>query len=207
MSLTVLPAVASADGLRVTVYDPEGRPVPEVAIFAKALDTDAGSSLAGTADIEINQHDLAFEPHISVVSTGSAIRFPNSDDVRHHVYSFSDARQFDLTIAAGSIHGEPLVFDQAGVVTLGCNIHDRMLAYVLVVDTNVFALTDGSGTASLPLAAGRYEVGIWTPRLAASAIPAPQEVSLDEVTNLSFRIGRKLFPAHEHSETSLHWDY
>jgi plastocyanin len=212
------PGTAAAGTLEVQVLDRDGAAVPEVAVYAVAVQ--AGAAAEAPAErvddatavrrATINQSGLAFEPHVLVVETGTEIEFPNGDDVRHHVYSFSRAKRFAMTIDSGTIHSEPLAFDVPGLVTLGCNIHDNMLAYVLVVDTPLFAKTGGDGSAALPLPDGRYEVHVWTPRLPDSALPEPVTVDLaeDGSLELAFRFERKLYPPHEHSDTSLHWpDY
>lgn len=217
-AVCAVPGVATADRLDVQVLDRDGAAVPEVAIYAVPVGRGTGAdALAARVDDEasvrratINQNGLAFEPHVLVVETGTEIEFPNSDDVRHHVYSFSRAKRFALTIDSGTIHSEPLAFDVPGLVTLGCNIHDNMLAYVLVVDTPLFAKTGGDGSAALPVPAGTYEVHVWTPRLPDSALPEPVTVELagDNPLELAFRFEKKLYPPHEHSDTSLHWpDY
>ena len=99
------------------------------------------------------------------VRTGTAVSFPNNDDIRHHVYSFSEAKKFELPLYKG-VPAEPVVFDQAGTVVLGCNIHDWMLAYVYVVDTPWRLVTDEKGAGVLDdLPAGRYRVDVLHPRL------------------------------------------
>lgn len=205
-----LPLTAPAS-ITLTVVDRENKPVPEVVVYAKRVDSRAAPAAAGDAEapsVTINQRDLAFDPHISVVETGTRIRFPNSDEVRHHVYSFSDAHRFNLTIDSGRVHDEPLEFDTAGIVTLGCNIHDNMLAYVFVVDTPHFSMTGADGTATLALPAGRYEVSVWTPRLPVKSLPEPQVVDVghDLEETITRRLEDRLYPPHENSKTSLLWD-
>jgi plastocyanin len=207
-----LPAIALAGAIEVEVLDRDGLPVPEVAVYAVATDEStvpSGARPSGARPpAEMSQSELAFQPHILVVETGTSVRFPNNDDVRHHVYSFSDAKTFDLTIDSGA--ATSVVFDKAGLVTLGCNIHDDMLAYVKVVDTPYFALTQGEGTVSMnELPPGRYEIHAWTPRLPEKALPAPITVELtrDGSQHVSFQFEKKLYPPHEHSETSLHWTH
>ena len=101
----------------------------------------------------IDQVNKRFVPRVSVVRTGTAVTFPNSDNIRHQVYSFSDAKKFTLKLYAGSPH-TAVVFDQPGLVILGCNIHDSMVAYVGVVDSPYFAKLTDSGTTTLE-SAGR----------------------------------------------------
>jgi hypothetical protein len=128
--------------------------------------------------------------------------------VSHHVYSFSPAKQFELALyRQGTVH-PPLVFDTAGEVTLGCNIHDDMVGYILVVDTPYFAMTDGNGEAALAgLAPGQYRVHVWTPRLKRTDLPAPIEVEVTEVEPATFaaRFTAKLAPSHHSADSSLRW--
>ncbi len=125
----------------------------------------------------IDQVNKTFVPRVSVVRTGTAITFPNSDHIRHQVYSFSSAKPFTLKLYAGSPH-TAVVFDQAGLVILGCNIHDNMVAYVGVVDSPYFAKLTDSGTVTLNLPAGRYRLRAWHPN-AVAAVPS-QEISVSE---------------------------
>ena len=90
----------------------------------------------------MDQKNRMFIPHVLAVQTGTAVRFPNSDDIRHHVYSFSPAKPFQLPLYKGT-PANPVVFDAPGVVTLGCNIHDQMSAFIVVVDTPYFERTGG----------------------------------------------------------------
>ncbi|MEP6885367.1 MAG: methylamine utilization protein [Gammaproteobacteria bacterium] len=123
----------------------------------------------------VDQVDKKFVPRVSVVRTGTAITFPNSDRIRHQVYSFSHAKTFTLKLYAGSPR-TAVIFDQPGLVILGCNIHDNMLAYVGVVDSPYFAKLSDSGTATLNLPAGRYRLRAWHPN-AVAAVP-PREISV-----------------------------
>jgi plastocyanin len=215
-------ALGGRGDVRIEILDRDGSPVPEVAVYLRpigsaenvnesATSTElivAGHSHDSSAPT-ISQHDLSFSPFVSIIETGTAVTFPNDDDVRHHVYSFSPAKRLNMTIDSHSVHSDKPVFDQPGIVTLGCNIHDNMLAYILVVDTPYFARTDGDGAATLTtLAAGEFEINIWTPRLSAKNLPAPQVITHEdgESLTITYQFEEKLFPPHEHSETSLHWE-
>lgn len=111
----------------------------------------------------ISQKNKTFIPFVSVVQTGTSITFPNKDSVRHHVYSFSPAKKFELKLYSG-VPSTPIVFDQPGVVVLGCNIHDSMIAYVYIVDTPYFAKTEADGMAKLiNVPDGQYQLKVSHP--------------------------------------------
>jgi plastocyanin len=134
----------------------------------------------------IDQINKRFVPRVSVVRTGTEVTFPNSDRIRHQVYSFSPAKTFSLKLYAGSPN-TAVTFDHPGLVVLGCNIHDNMLAYVAVVDSPYFAKTADSGTVSMTLPAGRYRLLAWHPN-AVTAI-APREITVSAAPlNIPLRI-------------------
>lgn len=112
------------------------------------------------ATSEMDQRDMQFEPHVLAVRAGTSVRFPNSDNIRHQVYSFSRARTFELPLYSGQ-PGSPVRFDTPGVVELGCNIHDWMLGYIVVVDTPYFAITGKDGMVSIQAPAGKYRLQVW----------------------------------------------
>jgi hypothetical protein len=115
-----------------------------------------------TATIE--QRDRELVPYVTIVQTGAAIDFPNRDPFKHHLYSFSPAKRFEIKLYAGK-PAQPVVFDKPGEVALGCNIHDWMEAYVLVVDSPYFAKTDSNGRAFITnIPAGHYRLRLWHPR-------------------------------------------
>jgi len=154
--LPLLAARAQAGSIAVQVQDAAGKVLPDTVIYAES--EAPASARPGTAEIE--QRGLKFIPLVTVVQTGTTIHFPNNDKVRHHIYSFSPAHKFDQKLYSGQ-SASPQVFDKAGTVVLGCNIHDKMLAFVKVVDTPYFAKTDGSGNARIELAPGKYTVKAW----------------------------------------------
>jgi plastocyanin len=194
----------SAATLEVAVTDERGRPVERVAVYA----TPAGAPAAAAdrPSAVMDQQRNAFVPHLLVVQTGTAVLFPNNDTVSHHVYSFSAAKSFELGLYKGEAY-PPLVFDTPGVVVLGCNIHDGMLGYILVVSTPHFALTDERGVALLEdLPAGSYTVEAWTPRARQGGLPAAQTVELRGAAALAVRITGRLSPRHDHGASSLSWE-
>ena len=109
---------------------------------------------------------------------GTSVMFPNSDNIRHHVYSFSPAKKFELPLYSG-VPAEPVVFDKVGFVTLGCNIHDWMIAYVAVLPTPYFQVTRQDGRAVLKdLPAGQYTVQVWHPALKGQPEALAQRVDV-----------------------------
>src|SRR5471032_735304 len=151
-------AYAGASGIAVQVQDMTGKLLPDVVVYAEP---ESGAVPKPLRQGTIEQRGLKFEPLVTVVQTGSLISFPNNDKVRHHIYSFSAAHKFDQKLYSGTT-AAPQLFDKAGVVVLGCNIHDKMLAYVKIVDTPYFAKTDGSGAARIDIpAAGKYTLKAW----------------------------------------------
>jgi hypothetical protein len=118
-----------------------------------------------------------FVPLVSVAQTGAAITFPNKDNIEHDVYSFSPAKRFELNLYHG-IPASPVVFDKPGLVVMGCNIHDAMIAYLLIVDTPWFAKTDASGQAIIDnLPADAYRVIAWHPRISDPNAQPTQKLS------------------------------
>lgn len=112
-------------------------------------------------DARIDQINKTFVPPVSVVQTGTRISFPNKDNIRHHVYSFSKAKKFEIKLYADT-PAKPVLFDQPGYVVMGCNIHDNMIAHMLVVDTPYFAVSDKRGIAQImDVPTGEYSLIAW----------------------------------------------
>lgn len=164
---------AQAAAIEVGVQRPAGAPVEDAAVVLESL---AGRVPAPKQTARIEQVDREFTPYLSIVQQGTSVRFPNRDRIKHHVYSFSPAKTFEIKLYVGQ-PSRPVVFDKPGEVVLGCNIHDWMEAHVLVVDTPWFGKTDAAGRVRLDgVPAGRYRVRVWHPRQKAAA--AAQSVTL-----------------------------
>jgi plastocyanin len=156
----------SAAPLAVTVQDEKGEPVDDAVVSLVPLDAGA-TPPANSATAEISQQGQEFQPYVTVIRTGTAVTFPNADAVQHHVYSLSKAKRFEFPRYDPG-KKETLVFEQPGVVVLGCNIHDWMLSYLVVTPTPWFAKTDATGRATPDAPAGRYRLEVWHPRLSAA---------------------------------------
>ncbi len=156
----------------------------------------------------MDQVNRAFQPEVLVVPTGASVKFPNSDSVSHQVYSFSPAKRFQLPLYRGKPYS-PVNFDTPGIVTLGCNIHDNMIGWILITDADWFGRSDKDGNwraASLP--AGDYELSIWHPRLREPAARLQSKLHLDsgETGRVEFRASKAMRPA-PLTGKSLEWDY
>jgi plastocyanin len=184
---TALSLPLAAATVEVRVQDAKGRPVADAVVYA--LPEGRQLPLARKTAV-MDQKNRMFVPHVLAVQTGTSVHFPNSDDVRHHVYSFSPAKPFQLALYKGT-PANPMLFDRSGVVTLGCNIHDQMNAFIVVVDTPFFEKTAATGRAALrDLAAGRYTLRVWYPDMRAEPQPQNISVTADERLEVSFGNGR-----------------
>ncbi|HEY9183368.1 MAG TPA: methylamine utilization protein [Gammaproteobacteria bacterium] len=205
--VALAPAAQSAAAtLEVSVTDEQGRPVAHVAVYITAVN--AAPEALRTPTAVMDQQDKQFLPHMLVVQTGTSVQFPNHDDVSHHVYSFSRAKSFELGLYKGQAY-PPVVFDVAGTVVLGCNIHDGMLGYIKVVDTPHFALTNDEGVALIDgLPDAEYTLEVWTPRLRENALPAPRSlvVASGQAPPVAVQLTGRLAPEHSHGKSSLSWD-
>ena len=170
-----LTVAAGAAELQVAVKGGKGEPVADAVVSLVPLD--APVPPPGPSHTEIAQENQEYTTYVTVVQAGSTrVVFPNRDTVQHHVYSLSKPKKFELPLYNPG-QKESLVFDVPGLVTLGCNIHDWMIAYLVVVPTPYFGKSDGLGALSVTAPAGRYQVQVWHPRLAA---PLTEEITLAE---------------------------
>jgi plastocyanin len=159
LALRALAAAAGAGPVELRVTDAAGRPLPQAVVFLESRE--ARAAVKPATGVEIAQAAKQFVPQVSVVTVGTSVTFPNRDTVRHHVYSFSATNKFEIKLYVGT-PAAPVVFDQPGIAGLGCNIHDTMAAWVVVVDTPYFAQTAPDGRATLPqVPVGAYRLRAW----------------------------------------------
>lgn len=164
-ALAALLAAASvrAADLAVTVKDSSGHPVADAVVIAEI----SGRASPAPQEVVINQHDMMFMPFVTVIPVGSTVTFTNLDPFRHHVYSFSPTRRFEIKLF-GQGERRSVRFDQAGLVAVGCNIHDQMQAFIRVVDTPFAVKTDSAGRLTLRgLPSGAVRLRVWHPYLRA----------------------------------------
>lgn len=176
--------------LSITVRTAKGEAVADAAFALIPLDSKSPAAPADSrAHGEVVQQKEEFIPYVTVVQAGTHVEFPNRDSVQHHVYSLSKAKKFELPLYDPG-RSESLVFDVSGTVTLGCNIHDWMIAYVIVVPTPYFAKTSAEGTATVSAPPGRYRAELLHPRLSK---PVSEEIVHKEgnATTRAFTISLK----------------
>jgi plastocyanin len=206
--LVILCAVSQAGlagSLRVHVETPDGHAAAGIVVLARrAGQTQPASPVSAVMD----QIDLAFRPSVLVIPVGSSVLFPNGDSVSHQVYSFSPAKKFQLPLYRGKPY-PPVRFDQAGVVTLGCNIHDYMLGFIVVTDAPYFGLTDASGEFSVAaMEAGDYDVSLWHSSARESDANLKRQIRIESGASaeLTFQLGKKPAPA-PLKTPERKWDY
>jgi len=166
VGLALASSCARAEGTTIaaTVTDMKGKPVADAVVVAIPADG-ASKPAAKSREATIDQIDLEFVPRVLAISVGTPVTFPNHDRVRHHVYSFSPAKRFELPLYSG-MPAQAVVFDQPGVVVLGCNIHDWMISYVYVSESPYYAKTGPDGRATInELPPRAYVVRVWHPEL------------------------------------------
>lgn len=188
VSMLLAGRVNAADNI-IHVVDSTGNPLENAVVYAEAPGL-AITSKPGSAEIE--QKDKKFIPLVSVIQTGTSVAFPNNDKVKHHAYSFSAPKQFELKLYSGK-PSAPVLFDKPGTVVVGCNIHDQMVAYIYVVNTPYFAKTDVKGTARLGnLPTGKYTLKVWHYLQAPGADIKEQSIQTGvENTPLTIRLNVK----------------
>jgi plastocyanin len=198
-------AAAPAATLVITVHAPDGRTVPGAVVTARPLD--AAARKPAPVHALMDQVSRTFVPDLLVIPVGSTVTFPNSDSVSHQIYSFSPAKRFQLPLYHGTPY-PPVRFEQAGVVTLGCNIHDEMVAYLLVTDAPYYGRTDAGGTWSVEVPRGRYQISIWHPRLRDEAADLERELTVRDTdrAELTIRLVKALQPA-PLTDRPHSWDY
>jgi plastocyanin len=159
--LALLAPAALAAPLQLQFVGVDGKGIAATVVTLRS--TDAARAVAKPTAAVMDQVDRQFVPHVLVIPLGSQVVFPNSDSVAHQVYSFSPANKFQLPLYRGK-PPPPVLFGREGLVTLGCNIHDQMRAYVYVVQAQYFGRTDAEGSWSVAdVEPGEYKIEIWHP--------------------------------------------
>ncbi|MFL6579015.1 MAG: hypothetical protein ACJ8MR_20490 [Povalibacter sp.] len=178
--------VFAASTVSGRVIDDQGKPVAGAVVFVQEPVTDrAGDKQTAVMD----QFNKTFIPGVLPIVVGTRVKFPNRDQIRHHVYSFSRAKRFELPLYKGE-EAPPVTFDKPGVVQIGCNIHDWMSAVILVLPNSHYALTDESGSFKLEdVPQGAYSLAAWHERSRAKIEDTikPVQLGADNI-DLTFQL-------------------
>lgn len=175
--------VVQAASVQVELTDAAGKPLADAVVFLESAE--AKRLVKPQPGVEMAQEKRQFVPVMMVVPVGTQVLFPNRDTVRHHVYSFSPTKKFELKLYAGT-PAKPVLFDQAGVVVLGCNIHDQMTGWILVVDTPYYTSSSATGKAQIDnVAPGTYKLRAWHHRLPVGAPALEQALTVGATGNAS----------------------
>lgn len=168
--------VANAGDIALSLKDQKGEPVEDAVIsLAPQFALEATTSMTNA---EMRQQGTMFSPFVLPVTVGTTVFFPNFDEFRHQVYSFSKTKRFELRLY-GQDESKSVKFDTPGIVALGCNIHDNMLAYIYVSEHPIVAKSDATGAAVLSnLQPGDYMMHVWHPDMPTSAAPAPVRITV-----------------------------
>ena len=190
--LSVWTVMSSAGELHALVKDQNGQAIEDAVVLATPVDG-RNAALPRQARNEMDQIDKEYAPHVKVVMAGSKVYFPNKDNIRHQVYSFSPAKVFELPLYSGTT-APPVIFDKTGQITLGCNIHDWMLGYIYVSDTPFFGKSAKDGKiliADVP--AGEYSVRVWHPDMKGTEESTVRKVTLDatQAANMEWQLTLK----------------
>jgi plastocyanin len=183
---------AHAAELKVTVKDHKGKGVADAVVLAVPVDPRNAQRVRPQPDA-VDQVDKEFVPYVKPIFVGSTVRFPNSDNIRHQVYSFSPVKKFELPLYGGT-NAPPVIFDTPGVVILGCNIHDWMIGYIYVSETPFFGKTGAQGSAAISdMPPGEYTVRIWHPSMDRAEETTSRHITLtaDAPTSAEWQVGLK----------------
>jgi plastocyanin len=199
---------ATAADISVVVVSRDGHGVEQTVVVASPMPANV-NLITPPKPAVMDQRDLTFQPRVLVVEVGTSVEFPNNDSVSHQVYSFSAAKRFQLPLYKGERHS-PVIFDQPGLVVLGCNIHDSMVGYIYITDAPFFGTTDKTGSLSLEgLPAGDYRLTIWSPYIADTQVSLTRTVHVDgsAMTPIQVQLNRPLRAQPEPKPHRRDWEY
>lgn len=201
-ALTLAANSTGAAEFEVTVLDRYGGPVADVAVY---VEPDQSREAAPASAAEMRQLDFRFDPDLLIVQTGTRVEFPNDDVVAHHVYSFSKPNNFVLSMFKGSMRPH-VTFEHAGVVAVGCNLHDHMVGYILVVDSGVFGKTGRDGKVYLEADNPQgVTINIWNPRIKLETEKLAQFVKAGRSAQVTFLLTEELHVYRGDGMEALSW--
>jgi len=178
MVLLLISSFVDAATLKGSVMGKDGKPIANAVISLMPVNKDHLPAVDVIPEANMDQWQKQYVPYDLPVRLGTNVHFPNRDDIKHHVYSFSPAKRFELKLYSG-VSTKPVLFDKPGVVVLGCNIHDWMLGYIYVLETPYYSKTDEKGQLQIMgLPDDDYIVSVWHPRLRGDTKKHDQALSV-----------------------------
>ena len=182
--------VADAAEITAVVRDQKNEPLADAVVVALPRNGTAPMPARPPREV-VDQIDKEFVPYVKAVPVGSPVFFPNKDNIRHHVYSFSAPKTFELPLYTGT-PANPVVFDRPGIVTIGCNIHDWMIGYIYVAPTPYFGVTGRDGRVKIDhVPPGAYTVRVWHPRMQEAEEATARSVAVDGSTDAAWQLTLK----------------
>ena len=156
---------------RIVILEKDNKPSPDLSDAVLYLEAPAAvMTAARPVTVEIAITDKIYAPHVVVVPLGSTVRFPNHDPFNHNVFSVSEPNSFDLGLY-GRGEAKSNTFTHPGLVRVYCNVHPRMVAYVLVMDNRYYAQPASDGSFAIEnVPAGRYRLHVWHERIPTEVI-------------------------------------
>ncbi len=187
--ILMMPFYASANSLAFNLTDNKNKPLTNAVVYAVPKAKNKRNT--SPKRVTIRQRNKTFQPHISVFQKGTIATFLNQDSVKHHVYSFSNPKKFEIKLYSGK-PPRTIAFDKPGRVTFGCNIHDEMLAYAYIVDTPYYTLSNSQGKAVLNgLPNGQYLLKVEHPQQ-KKGVNIQQRMNLPgKINSFSFKLALK----------------
>jgi len=156
---------------RIVILEKDNKPSPDLSDAVLYIETPAAvTTAARPVTVEIAITDKAYAPHVVVVPLGSTVRFPNHDPFNHNVFSVSEPNSFDLGLY-GRGEAKSYTFAHPGLVRVYCNVHPRMVAYVLVMENRYYAQPASDGSFAIDdVPAGRYRLHVWHERIPSEVV-------------------------------------
>jgi plastocyanin len=181
----------SGQQIVINVTNNVGKAVPNLVVYLTANQATYESAVTDMAIMD--QINTQFLPHILPVQKDTRVHFPNSDSIKHHVYSFSAAKVFELQLYK-DLQSDPMLFAKTGLVELGCNVHDWMLGYIYVVDTPFFGMTDSQGNLAMVLPDGDYQLDIWSPRIQDDLASLSRQITMPNKASIKIVLNQPMLP-------------
>lgn len=206
LGLALLPYISQAESFTIQVLSAESKPVEHAVAALVPIDKSLIPSPQFAEPAVMDQVDRQFTPYVLAIQSGQKVNFPNSDSIKHHVYSFSEAKSFQLRLYKDK-PPEPIAFEKPGVVALGCNIHDWMIGYIYVADSPWFSISGSDGKASIEVPKGEYQLTVWHPLMKEADLSRTQNITINDSGKLDWKLQSALHPTSNDSPADEFDDY